>query len=75
MGIKIEYFKISEKEEIQFTTFGETFDLTMKFGFFQKEKLFGYVSKLPEKQEVQINKEATLNCFAEIADALGTMYE
>ncbi len=46
----------------------------MRFGLFVKDKIFGYVSKLPEKQEVQINKEATLAKFAEISEELNGMY-
>ena len=36
----------------------------MQFGLFIKNKIFGYVSRLPEKEENQINKEATMKKFA-----------
>lgn len=65
LGIKIEYFTIDAKEQLEFKTFGEeNIELTMKLGLFTKDKIFGYVSRLPEKEEHQVNKEATMNCFA-----------
>ena len=36
----------------------------MKLGLFIKDKIYGYVSRLPEKEEQQVNKEATVKCFA-----------
>ena len=56
LGIKVEFFRINEKEDITFATFGDTFELTIRFGYFEKEKVFGYVSHLPIKQEEQVNK-------------------
>lgn len=46
----------------------------MRFGQFVKDNIFGYVAKLPEKQEVQINQEATLSKFAEVSEVLNNMY-
>ena len=46
----------------------------MKFGMFGKDGIFGYVGSLPEKQEVQVNKEATWVSFAETSENLMAMY-
>ena len=47
----------------------------MRFGLWTKDQIYGYVSKMPEKQEVQVNKEVTMGIFAEIEEALAAMYE
>jgi predicted Zn-dependent protease with MMP-like domain len=75
LGLKVEYFTISEKEQLEFFTFGDSSELTLRFGLFQRDGIFGYVGKLPEKQEVQVNKEVTMTVFAEIAATLTSMYE
>lgn len=72
--IRIDYFEISETDNLKFFNYGADNQTVMRFGQFTKDKIFGYVDKLPQKQELQINKEVTLAKFAEISEELTTMY-
>lgn len=65
---------MSDNENLKHFNYAAENKFTIRFGLFTKEKIFGYVSKTPEKQEVQINKEVTLNGFAEISEVLNSMY-
>ena len=60
LNIRIDFFELDSNDNVKVTAFGEEFQARMRFGFFKQESVFGYVSKMPEKEEAQINKEVTL---------------
>lgn len=39
-----------------------------------QDKMYAFTSKMPEKEEVQLNKEVTLDKFTQISDKLNQMY-
>jgi len=49
LSMRIDFFSINEDDSIKTYTFGKDFSVAMRFGFFKKEKFYGYVSKLPKK--------------------------
>lgn len=46
----------------------------MRLGYLAGEKLYVFVLSMPQKQEVQLNKEITLEKFASIASKLSASY-
>ena len=74
MAIKIDYFELNNQDVLKMTTFGSEYKQSFKMGCLTNDNVFVFVVKMPQKKQVQLNKEITLEKFGSISEVLNRMY-